>query len=114
VVERTKVGIVPLPAQDKQGASEFNAVLLAMAAHDLRQPLQLIHGAFSWLDRHNRGGREQEYIERGELATRRPTEQLDHLVDALRLHEQRTSILPVELGPLLDALRGENSELRAA
>jgi signal transduction histidine kinase len=94
-----------------QGPSDFNAVLLAMAAHDLRQPLQLILGAFYRL--RQQLGPECEYIERGELSIRRLTEQLDHLVDALRLHERRTSIAlsPVGLAPLLDALCRENAEL---
>ena len=88
-------------------------MLLAMAAHDLRQPLQLILGAFSRLGQKSSTGREHEYIERGEWAIRRLTEQLDHLVDALRLHERRTSIAlsPVELAPLLDAVCRENAEL---
>jgi hypothetical protein len=47
------------------------------------------------------------------LAIRRLTEQLDHLVDALRLHERRASITlaPVEIAPLLEALGRENAEL---
>jgi signal transduction histidine kinase len=113
VVELAQVGLVPRREHDLQGASEFNAVLLAMAAHDLRQPLQLILGAFSWLRQQCSTSREHEYIERGELAICRLTEQLDHLVDALRLHERSTSIAlsPVELAPLLDGLCRENVEL---
>ena len=46
MIELTEIGIVPRCQDDLQGPSDFNAVLLAMAAHDLRQPLQLILGAF--------------------------------------------------------------------
>jgi two-component system phosphate regulon sensor histidine kinase PhoR len=113
VIELTKISIVPRREHALQGASEFNAVLLPMAAHDLRQPLQLIVGAFSRLGQHHFAGRDQEYIERGKLAARRLTEHLDHLVDALRLHERRSNIelSPVALGPLLDALSREHAEL---
>jgi len=112
VVELTEISVVPHREHDLQGASDFNAVLLAMAAHDLRQPLQLIVSAFSWLGQHDFAGRDQEYVERGKLAIRRLTEQLDHLVDAMRLHERRSNVelSPVELGPLLEALSREHAE----
>jgi signal transduction histidine kinase len=96
---------------DLKKASEFNAVLLAMAAHDLRQPMQLILGAFSRLGGECPTGREHEYIRLGELAIRRLTEQLDHLVDALRMHERRTiALAPVVLAPLLAAQCREHAE----
>jgi hypothetical protein len=41
-----------------------------MAAHDLRQPLQVILSAFAWLERHRPMGREQQYVELRELAAR--------------------------------------------
>ena len=34
---------------DLQRASDFHAVLLGMAAHDLRQPLQVIQSTYEWL-----------------------------------------------------------------
>jgi two-component system phosphate regulon sensor histidine kinase PhoR len=97
---------------DLCSAGEFSEVLLAIAAHDLRQPLQLILSAFTWLERHNPAGRERQYVELGELAARRLSEQLDHLVDAVRLHERTRGVLlsPVELSPLLDGLGQESAD----
>jgi len=99
--------------QDLSSAGEFNEVLLAMAAHDLRQPLQVILSAFAWLERYRPMGREQQYVELGELAARRLREQLDHLADAVRLHHRKRGALlsPVKLAPLLDALHHENADL---
>jgi two-component system, OmpR family, phosphate regulon sensor histidine kinase PhoR len=99
--------------QDLSSASEFNEVLLAMAAHDLRQPLQVILSAFAWLERHHPGERERRYVEVGQLAARRLREQLDHLANAVRLHQRRRGALlsPVKLAPLLDALHRENADL---
>jgi two-component system, OmpR family, phosphate regulon sensor histidine kinase PhoR len=97
--------------QNLPSAGEFNEVLLAMAAHDLRQPLQVILSAFAWLERHHPG--ERRYVEVGQLAARRLREQLDHLAYAVRLHHRRRSALlsPVKLAPLLDALHQENADL---
>jgi len=108
-----EIGVVARCQQDFQRASEFNAVLLAMAGHDLRQPLQVILDTFFLLGKSYRAGREREYIKRGELAIHRLTDQLDCLVDALRLHQRGMSIAlsPVELAPLLDGLRWESAEL---
>lgn len=114
-------------ASDRSGAStaeqsgdlerpgDFNALLLAMAGHDLRQPLQVILNVYERLAGHHTEGREREYIERGELAVAQLTKQLDHLVTALRLHERAGGgeRFPVQLGPLLAALCKENSDLAA-
>jgi signal transduction histidine kinase len=108
-----EIGVVAPCQRDFQRASEFNAVLLAMAGHDLRQPLQTILDSFSLLERGCLADREREYIKRGELAIHRLSEQLDRLVDALRLHQRGTSIAlsPVELSPLLDGLHRESADL---
>jgi two-component system, OmpR family, phosphate regulon sensor histidine kinase PhoR len=99
--------------QNLPSAGEFNEVLLAMAAHDLRQPLQVILSAFAWLERHHPGERERRYVEVGQLAARRLREQLDHLANAVRLNHRRRGALlsPVKLAPLLDALQQENADL---
>jgi len=99
--------------KDLSSAGEFNEVLLAMAAHDPRQPLQVILSAFAWFERHRPMGREQQYVELRELAARRLREQLDHLAHAVRLHHRKRGALlsPVKLAPLLDALHQENADL---
>ena len=42
-----------------QRVSDFHAVLLGMAAHDLRQPLQVIQSTYEWLS-----GRFDDDVER--------------------------------------------------
>jgi two-component system phosphate regulon sensor histidine kinase PhoR len=92
--------------QELRRASDFHAVLLTMAGHDLRQPLQVIMSVYEGLMRRLKAGSEREYLRRGERAIAALTEQLDHLVDAVRPHERAECIEPmrVELGTLLAGL----------
>jgi two-component system phosphate regulon sensor histidine kinase PhoR len=78
-------------ALDLQRASDFQAALLGMAGHDLRQPLQIIQSAY-------------------ERAITKLTEQLDRLVSALRLYEhtQKMEITSVALAPLFWRIANEN------
>jgi signal transduction histidine kinase len=92
--------------------NEFRSVLLAMAGHDLRQPLQAIMSSYEWLARRLATSSEQEYLRRGRAAITRLSDQLDLLVEALRLHELSTEIrlAPVLLAPILVRLCDENQE----
>jgi signal transduction histidine kinase len=96
-----------------QRANDFQTVLLAMAGHDLRQPLQTIMSTYEWLARRLSTDSEQEYLCRGRFAIMRLSEQLDLLVDALKLHEHSAKIqlAPVVLAPILVRLCGDNEEL---
>jgi two-component system, OmpR family, phosphate regulon sensor histidine kinase PhoR len=95
--------------------NEFQSVLLAMAGHDLRQPLQAITTSYEWLARRLATSAEQEYLRRGRVAITRLSEQLDLLVEALRLHELSTEIrlAPVLLAPILVRLWDESQESAA-
>jgi signal transduction histidine kinase len=95
---------------DVQRASDFQAALLGMAGHDLRQPLQVIQSAYEWLGAHVAHTSEKVRLARGERAIARLTEQLDRLVSALHLYEQTRSmeITPVPLGPLFWRIAQEN------
>jgi two-component system, OmpR family, phosphate regulon sensor histidine kinase PhoR len=100
-------------ACDFRRASDFHAVLLAMAAHDLRQPLQVIQGSYERLA-HGLGVQASvEYVRRGERAVVQLSEQLDLLVDALRHHQRGLKIepMPLALAPLLMGLDGDHAEL---
>jgi two-component system phosphate regulon sensor histidine kinase PhoR len=92
--------------------SDFCATLLAMASHDLRQPLQVIVGAHDLLGRIPHGGAAQAQLARAEDATRQLTDILDRLVEALRLHEFSTGdrLEPVPVGPMLAQLAAEFAE----
>jgi len=93
-------------------ASDFSATLLAMAGHDLRQPLQVIVGAHDLLARLPHGGAAQAQLARAEGATRQLADKLDQLVEALRLREFADSDQQesVPLGPVLEQLASEFAE----
>jgi signal transduction histidine kinase len=95
---------------DLQRASDFQAALLGMAGHDLRQPLQIIQSTYELLQTRVRTESEQTWLEHGQRAISGLTEQLDRLVDALRLYEHTKTmeIAPVAMAPLLWRLCREN------
>jgi len=103
---------------DLKRASEFHAVLLGMAGHDLRQPLHVIQSTYERLshavdsDAENVQLRQRELLRRGESAVARLTEQLDRLAGALRLYEytSRMELSPVPLAPLFDSVWSEGVE----
>src|SRR5262245_41283519 len=97
---------------DWQRTSDFQAALLGMAGHDLRQPLQVIQTAYEWLGSRAGNASERARVARGERAIARLTEQLDRLVGALRLYEQSKNmhISAVTVAPLLQRLVSENEE----
>ena len=85
---------------------DFYETVLAMASHDLRQPLQLIISAQELLARRLTASPEREHLERSERASAQLAEQLDLLVDALHLHQSTGRIRPepVPLQPILERL----------
>ena len=89
--------------------SNFLATLLAMAGHDLRQPLQVITSAQNVLARMLHSDQQREELSRAEHATKRLASMLGQLVEALELHERSGDHLyqPVRLGPILDDLAAE-------
>jgi signal transduction histidine kinase len=95
---------------DLQRASDFQAALLGMAGHDLRQPLQIIQSAYEWLGSRVAHTSDKVRLARGERAIAKLTEQLDHLVSALRLYEhtKRMEIAAVALAPLFWRIANEN------
>jgi|HubBroStandDraft_6_1064221.scaffolds.fasta_scaffold126464_3 two-component system phosphate regulon sensor histidine kinase PhoR len=92
--------------------SNFPATLLAMAGHDLRQPLQAITSAHDILARIVHSDEQLEELARAEDATTQLAGMLGQLVEALRLHEQSTDQVhaPVRLHPILADLTAEFAE----
>ena len=90
--------------------SEFESVLLAIAGHDLRQPLQVIQSAHDLLGRGVRTTSELRLLRSGQSAIDRLTDQLDELVAALQLreHDKRVKLTRVRVGPLLRQATYEN------
>src|SRR3984957_14894082 len=83
-------------------SSEFESVLLAIAGHDLRQPLQVIQLAHDFLGRGDRTTSELCQLQSGQIAIDRLKKQLDKLFAALQLSEpaKRVKLTPVRVGPL--------------
>jgi two-component system, OmpR family, phosphate regulon sensor histidine kinase PhoR len=95
---------------DLRSTSDFQAALLGMAGHDLRQPLQIIQSTYEWLGSRMAHTSEKIRLAKGERAIARLAEQLDHLVSALRLYEhtQRMEVTAVALAPLFWRIAREN------
>src|SRR5262245_6528705 len=68
-------------------AGDFEAALLAIAAHDLRQPLQAIRSAHELLGVGLRTNSERHLLKIGESAIDRLAQQLNALLCSLRLRE---------------------------
>jgi len=95
------------------GDSDFSAVLLAMASHDLRQPLQVIVGAQELLaERLSGDGPEQAALARIGRASAQLADCLSMLVDALYLRHGagRDHLGPVWLDNILSALVVDHAE----
>lgn len=92
---------------------EFEGVLLAMAAHDLRQPLQVIRSAHELLGAGLRTQSEQYLLQSGQSAIDRMTEQLNQLTEALHLHRhtKELKLAPVAVEPLLRLACSENENV---
>jgi two-component system, OmpR family, phosphate regulon sensor histidine kinase PhoR len=97
---------------EPQKFSDFESLLLAIAGHDLRQPLQIIESAYELLGIGIRTKFELRLLERGQIAINRLTEQLDQLIGALRLreHAKEMKLSPLRLEPLLRQACHENEE----
>jgi two-component system phosphate regulon sensor histidine kinase PhoR len=96
-----------------QADSSFSATLLAMAGHDLRQPLQLITSAHDVLARTLASEEQREELTRAADATAQLASMLGQLVEALQLREQSGDDLrvPVPLRPVLEGLAAEFAEM---
>jgi two-component system phosphate regulon sensor histidine kinase PhoR len=88
---------------------EFSATLLAMAGHDLRQPLQLIVGAHDKLAQSLHDSKQREELARAGDATAQLASMLGQIVEALRLRERSGDDLhlPVPLRPIFAGLAEE-------
>ena len=66
-------------------AQEFQTTIVGMMGHDLRQSLQVIQGTYSLLRSRLEEMPQQAWLDRGERAVAKLTEQLNCLVDAFYL-----------------------------
>ena len=93
-------------------AQEFQTTIVGMLGHDLRQSLQVIQGTNSLLRSRLEEMPQQAWLDRGERAVTKLTEQLNCLVDAYYLAERASAleVSSVELGPLFWRLQHENED----
>jgi two-component system, OmpR family, phosphate regulon sensor histidine kinase PhoR len=97
----------------EQGGTCFEAMLLAIAAHDLRLPLQVLRSVHERLGVGVRTNSELGLLQRGEDAIDRLGEQLKQLLSALLLYEQ-TNVLrlsPIWLDSLLRQACRDHEEI---
>jgi len=96
---------------DERG-NDFSALLLAMAGHDLRQPLQVITNAHDVLAQTLISEEQREELARAEDATRQLAGMLGQLVEALQLRERSGDDLHrlIPLRPILEDLAAEFAE----
>ena len=94
-----------------QADSDFSATLLAMAGHDLRQPLQVITSAHDVLAQTLDSEEQHEELARAADATAELASMLGQLVGALQLRERSGDDLhPLPLRPILENLAAEFAE----
>jgi two-component system phosphate regulon sensor histidine kinase PhoR len=112
---RTVEGFVATsPMQDQKlgafAAEGFQTALIGMMGHDLRQSLQIISGTYALLRARPNVMPQPTWLDRGERAVERLTEQLNRLVDAYYLAERASGLQAssVALAPLFWRLRSEN------
>jgi signal transduction histidine kinase len=93
-------------------AHEFQTTLVGMMGHDLRQSLHVIQGTYALLRSRLQEMPQQAWLDRGERAATKLTEQLNCLVDAFYLaeHVNALEVSSVGLGPLFWQLRHENED----
>jgi signal transduction histidine kinase len=90
----------------------FSATLLAIAGHDLRQPLQIITSAHDVLAQTLDSAEQREELTRATAAAARLASMLGQIVETLRLRERSADDLhiPVPLSPVLENLAAEFAE----
>jgi two-component system phosphate regulon sensor histidine kinase PhoR len=90
--------------------AEFESLLLAIAGHDLRQPLQVIQSAHELLGHGIRTSSELRCLRSSQSAIDRLKEQLEQILTALRLRERsgRLELTPVRIQQLLRQACREN------
>jgi two-component system, OmpR family, phosphate regulon sensor histidine kinase PhoR len=86
-----------------QKVSNFEAVLLAIAGHDLRQPLQVIKSAHERLGYGVRTNSELRCLRSGQVAIDRLKEQLEQILTAMRVQEstEHLELAPVQIQQVL-------------
>ena len=78
--------------QERSAAQEFQTTIVGMLGHDLRQSLHVIQGTYALLRSRMEEMPQQAWLDRGERAATKLTEQLNCLVDAFYLAEHDNAL----------------------
>jgi signal transduction histidine kinase len=114
-----KSRIVPRPVTwsitataDPQEAHNFETLLLAIAGHDLRDPLQILQSSNELLGLGSRTISERRLLRFSQDAIDRIKEQLTQLVTALRFRERakEARLVPMHVGQVIQQVRRDNEE----
>jgi signal transduction histidine kinase len=97
------------PSSEAQQVSDYGSVLLSIAGHDLRQPLQAIQSTHDLFGLGVRTKSELRLLRSGQRAIDRLTAQLNQLLAALRLRDpEGVKPMPLPLMQLLQQVACEN------
>jgi two-component system phosphate regulon sensor histidine kinase PhoR len=114
---RTIEGFTAAPTMQDQSlkalaAQDFQTTLVGMMGHDLRQYLHVIQGTYTLLRSRLGDMPQHAWLDRGERAVTKVTEQLDCLLDAFYLaeHPNALEVSSVGLGPLFWQLLHDNED----
>jgi two-component system phosphate regulon sensor histidine kinase PhoR len=114
---RTTEGFIAAPnIQERKPktliAQEFQTTIVGMLGHDLRQSLQVIQATYALVRSRLEEVPQRAWLDRGERAVTKLTEQLNCLVDAFYLAERANAleVSSVGLGPLFWRLQHENED----
>jgi two-component system phosphate regulon sensor histidine kinase PhoR len=97
-------------SSQRQNDCEFETILLAMAGHDLRQPLHVIQYVRDRLDDELRTPSERRLLKLWQGGIDRLNGQLDQLLSALRVreHDKHIELAPVSIDALLREVHREH------
>ena len=107
---------IPHTPQDQTpqrlSAQEFQTTLVGMMGHDLRQSLHVIQGTYSLLRTGLPAMPQQIWLDRGERALTKLTDQFNCLVDAFYLAERSNEleVSNIALAPMFWRLRHDNED----
>lgn len=95
-----------------RGTFDFGSVLLAIAGHDLRQPLQVLQSAHELLELGLRTSSELRYLRSSRDAIDRLKDLLAELLTALRIreHTKGMKLTPVRIQQVIQQAYQENAE----
>jgi signal transduction histidine kinase len=95
-----------------QGVTDFETVMLAIAGHDMRQPLQVIQSTHELLGLGLQTSSQLKYLRLGQDAIDRLKEQLSQLLMAMRIQAQTGTLelTPILVQDLLHEAAAENED----